>query len=529
MRLLRSFFSTTYTVRKATALLALTALLSNVLGLLRNVIFYRFVPPEQLDIYYASFRLPDLLFNILILGAISSAFIPVISDLLGQAKKPEAWKVSNQVISWLTLSFGLLAILLFFLMPNLMQLIVPSFSPDRFDQTVFISRILLLQSIFFAWSWSFGGLLNSFNRFGSYALAPLLYNGTIIIGGLFGARFGITGIAVSVVIGSILHMSIQFREVWLLGYRPKIDLSWGVSIQEIARLMIPRSLSQGMGQFVLIIYTALGSGLTAGSIAIFSGMNDLQSTPTVIVANSLAVAFFPTLSAHAGQKNWDEVSRLTTKVVKAAIFLLIPTILVTYILRAQIVRLYFGIGGASWELTNMAIQTFTWFLVGIIPAALIVILGRVFYAYKDTKTPLLLSTAAGAVGIVFAIAGIKLGNGNVSTLATATALTAWVQASLYLIHLYRHDHFQLGMSELLRKLGSYVIGGLLAAFLSWIALHTVNAIYNMVGLSTRTVAGLVLQFGVALIVGLFTYLTYSKYAHQEELQWLQNNAFSKLK
>ena len=147
-----------YSVKGATALLAITALLSNVLGLLRNVVFYHVVSPSQLDVYFASFRLPDLIFNVLILGAISSAFIPIITEILSKNDQKKVWEISNQVISWITVSFIALALIMFIAMPQIMHLVVYGFDANRFQQAIVISRILLLQSIFFAWSWTFGGI-----------------------------------------------------------------------------------------------------------------------------------------------------------------------------------------------------------------------------------------------------------------------------------------------------------------------------------------------------------------------------------
>lgn len=529
MRSLRSFFaSRSYSVRRASALLAITALLSNVLGLLRNVVFYRFVPPEQLDIYYASFRIPDLIFNILILGAISSAFIPLLGELLDKDRKEDAWKLTNQVISWLTVVFGALAVGLFFAMPSIMPYIVPGFEAARLEQAVLISRILLLQGVFFAWSWTFGGLLNSFNRFSSYAFAPLLYNAVIIVGGFLATRYGIIAIAWSVVVGAIGHMLIQFRETRLIGYRPHFSLAWTKELREILSLMLPRSFSQGMNQLVLIVFTTLASTLTAGSIAIFSGMNDLQTTPIVIVANSLAVAFFPTLTKYAAGEEWEEVNKLTTKVVRGALYLLVPSIALAYILRAQLVRLYFGIGGAGWDLTTLAIDTFSWFLVGIIPAALVTILARVFYGFKDTRTPFILNSLGSLVGIGTALVAIGLEGGTVADLAMAVAVAAWAQCLLYVGFLYKTGRFHLGFVELGKMLLSFAFGGLLAAFVAWGTLYSIDRLYEVyVPLQTSTILGLFIQFLVAGVTGVTTYAGYSMVVHKEELAWLKASVLSK--
>lgn len=522
------FFGHSYTVKRASALLAVTALLSNALGLFRNIIFYRLLPPDQLDIYYASFRIPDLIFNILILGAISSAFIPVLTEHLGKHPEDDTrWReITNQVITWLTAIFGVLAIVLFVAMPWLMQLVVAGFDSARMESAVLLSRILLLQSIFLAWSFCFGGLLNSFNRFSTYALAPLVYNTILIAGGFIAARYGITSLAYAVVVGAMGHCVIQLVEARKLGYKPVIDFSRGKELREIVRLMIPRSLSLGTSQFTTIVYISLASGLTAGSIAIFSGMNDLQTTPTVIIANSVAIAFFPTLTKHLAAAEWDSLNTLVLKAVRTVLFLIIPTVLLGIILRAQIVRLYFGIGGAGWDLTGIAIETFVFFLIGIIPASLVAILSRIFYGLKDTRTPLIYGTIAAVAGIATAVIGTRYFGGNVAVLALATTVVSTVQCLLLLAKLYQDPRFELSASLVLKHGLRYTTGGLVAAGIAWSVLNVVHWFYVTTGiLGTQYIVGLFIQLVLASVAGGLVYYTYNKVLGSEELSWLKRNAF----
>ncbi|CAN5131406.1 murein biosynthesis integral membrane protein MurJ [soil metagenome] len=522
------FFGKSYTVKRASALLAVTALLSNALGLFRNIIFYRLLPPDQLDIYYASFRIPDLILNILILGAISSAFIPVLTEHLG--KHPEddiRWRsITNQVMTWLSAIFGALALVLAIAMPWLMELVVAGFDPARMESAILLSRILLVQSVFLAWSFCFGGLLNSFNRFSTYAFAPLVYNIILIAGGFIAAEYGIIALAYAVVIGGLGHCGIQFLEVRKLGYVPQIDFSRSKELREIVRLMIPRSLSLGTSQFTTIVYIALASGLTAGSIAIFSGMNDLQTTPTVIVANSIAIAFFPTLAKHLATSDWDSLNTLVLKAIRTVLFLIIPMVLLGIILRAQVVRLYFGIGGAGWTLTEIAIETFVFFLIGIIPASLVAILSRVFYGLKDTRTPLIFGSIAAVAGIATAFVGIRYFDGNVAVLALATTVVSGVQCFLLLAKLYQDERFDLSAKIVLKHTLSYLTGGLMAAGVSWSVLNVVHWFYVTTGiLGTQYILGLFIQLILAAGAGGLVYYTYNKVLGSEELQWLRRSAF----
>lgn len=515
-------------VKQASLLLALTALLSSVLGLFRNLIFYRLIDPGQLDVYYASFRVPDFLFNLLIFGAISSAFVPILSGLLAKEKSQEARRFSDQTFTWLTIGFASLALVLTVFMEPLMRLVVQGFDAERFATTVHFSRILMLQSVFFAWSFTCGGYLNSFRRFASPALAPLVYNISIIAGTFVAASRGIEYIVYAVVIGSLLHFGIQFWDMARIGYVPRWDTRVSQELKELAVLMFPRSISQGMSQAVLLVFTSLASGLTAGSIAILSGMNDLQTTPTVIVVNSLAVALFPTMATRIATTDWDELHRLLQKSFRAILYVLIPSIVLCYVLRAQIVRLYFSTGSASWELTNLAIDTFTGFLIGIIPSAFVIILSRVFYALKDTKTPMVLSVIAGLVGIGWAAVGIHIFHGTVATLAVATSVSVTVQCLLYFIVLKQHEEVRLGLISLLPRVMHYTASAVLAGAAAWATLHVVDWLYSSTGLlGTRYIIGLFLQLLAAGSVGLCTVLIYSKLALPEELAWIKQRRSTK--
>jgi putative peptidoglycan lipid II flippase len=530
MRSLQAFFGAKSSVRQASTLLAITALLSNGLGLGRNLIFYRLVEPGILDAYVASFRVADFIFNLLIFGAITSAVIPVISELLTNKQEKKAFEITNQLLSLATLFFIGLTLLLALIMPALIRFLVSGFDAERTALTITLSRILLLQTIFFSWSFIIGALLNGYRRFATYAFAPLVYNAAIIIGGLLYPQFGVVGMAISVVVGAFFHFLIQYREALSTGFRPAFRPIFSSEIREISYLMLPRSISQGMTQLVLTVYTFLASSMPAGSISIFSGINDLQTTPTVIIGNSLATAFFPTMAALISQSNWEEMNKLFTKVVRVALFLLLPTIVLLFTLRAQIIRLYVGIGRFSWDLTGMGIQTFSFFLIGIIPASLVAILARVLYGVKDTRTPMVISLISGGAAIVIAEVGVKYFHFNVATLAFAESAISLIQAVLYFIVLHRKNHLQLPIKDLLAPTIRYAAGAILLGLSSWATLRVVNYFYGLSGQeSTTHVSGLLIQSALSAMVGICVYFSYSTIVNPEELSWLHLNQFLKKK
>jgi putative peptidoglycan lipid II flippase len=517
-----------YSVKRASALLAVSAILSNVLGLGRNILFLRLVPKDQLDVYFAAFRVPDFLFNIFIFGAISSAFVPLVSELFANKKERVAHDLTDQLLSWITLAFGAAAVVLCFAMGPLLHLTAHGFTNGRMDEAVTVSRILLLQSVFFAWSFTVGGYLNSTKRFSSYALAPLVYNAAIIGGGLLYPRFGVNGMAWGVVLGSLLHFGIQFRELLTkTSYRPHFDFRITPELKEVIRVMIPRSLSQGVSQFEVIVYTSLASGLLIGSITVFNSMNDIQTMPIQIIGNAVAVAFFPSIAAAVGRDDWDAANELLAKVFRASLFILIPAVVFAFVVRAQIVRLYIGIGHSDWTLTTLAINTFVAFMFGIVPSVLTAFLSRVFYAVKNTRTPMLLSVLATAIGVTYAFLAVKMG-GSVVHLAVADSIVAILQCAFYAIALKRHRFIKLGILKLLPTIWGYAFGALLVGSAAYASLYLTDWIYGDFGwLGTRTVMGLLMQLLIAMLVGGAVFTAYSKRKYPEDFAWIVTKSFSK--
>ncbi len=259
----KSFVNSKNSVRGASIILVITLTLSNILGLLRDRFLATYIPTSELDIYFASFRIPDLIFNFLILGAISSAFIPIFCDLKSKDDKRESWDLTNSLMNIGVLILIFLAIIAYFLMPYLTKLVVPNFDAERMAKTVELSRLLMLTPIFFSISYFLSGVLNSFNRFVTYSIAPLVYNLSIIVGAIIvGPTIGIKGVIYFVILGSILHFLVQIPTARNLGYRYKFIFDYAnKNVQKVVKLMIPRTIGLGMNQIMLLVYTAIASAI----------------------------------------------------------------------------------------------------------------------------------------------------------------------------------------------------------------------------------------------------------------------------
>ena len=390
-------------IKGATIILIVTLFLSNILGLARDHFLAQKITTSILDTYYTAFRIPDLIFNLLILGAITASFIPVFSKYLTKDNLKEAWHVSNSFLNIGVVILTIALVILFFLMPVLIPWMVPNFDTEKMQTTINLSRMLLLSPLFFTISYTFGSILNSFKRFLIYSLAPLIYNLCIIIATLFFTdKFGIYAVAYGVLIGAFLHMFIQFIQLKFIGYKYEFVFDWkNKSVQKIFYLMIPRAIGLGVNQIMLVVYTAIASTFVAGSIAIFNLADNIQTMPTVVFGISFATAIFPTLTEHINLGKKQDFSIHIFKSIRSITYVLIPISILIILLRAQIVRLILGSGYFGWDQTILTYNTLAMFCISLLAQGLIPLFARAFYAMHNTKTPTYVSVASVIIGIVF--------------------------------------------------------------------------------------------------------------------------------
>lgn len=389
-------------VKGATVILIVTLFLSNILGLVRDHFLAQKITTSMLDTYYTAFRIPDLIFNLLILGAITASFIPVFSQYLTKNNLKEAWHISNSFLNIGVVILSIALIILFFLMPTIIPWMVPDFDAEKMKTTINLSRLLLISPLLFTISYTFGSILNSFKRFLIYSLAPLVYNLCIILATIFFTdQYSVYAVAYGVLIGAFLHMFIQFIQLKILGYKHKFVFDWkNKSVQKIFYLMIPRAVGLGVNQIMLVVYTAIASTFVAGSIAIFNLADNIQTMPTVVFGISFATAIFPTLTEHINLGKMQDFSIHIFKSVRSIIYVLIPITLIIILLRAQIVRLILGSGYFGWDQTILTYNTLAMFCISLLAQGLIPLFARAFYAMSDTKTPTYVSIASVIIGIV---------------------------------------------------------------------------------------------------------------------------------
>ncbi len=492
-------------VSRNAMIIAGASLVSRLLGLFRDrVLASEFGAGQLLDSYYAAFRIPDFVFNLIILGALSAAFIPVFTDLIFKDKK-RAWEVVNNFTN-IALSFLVIILaILSFGAPWFVRTIAPGFTGEQLEITVALTRIMMLSPIFFAVSSIAGGVLNSFGRFFVYSLAPILYNIGIISGALYLVpTWGVSGLAWGVVFGAIAHMMVQIPTFIKLGYRPALifDIKDKYFIK-ILTLMLPVTFSLALVQVNLLVDNLIGSTLAEGSIAIVNLSTNLVSLPVGLIGISLAVSVFPLLSYTFSNKEEEKFAFNFTNTFNLIIYLLIPSMVFGLLLRAQIVRLILGAGLFDVADTVWTARTFGYLCLGLVATGLIPFLVRAFYATHDTKTPVKIALFAVLINIIGDVLFTKVIDLKVVGLALASVVAAFINLFFLLVFLDRRFP-KINFNKIFVAGGKYMLFSVVSGFLLYQTLFWIEPYVN-----TLTTMGLLTQTAFASIVGVFVYLLLS--------------------
>ncbi|MFA6296660.1 MAG: murein biosynthesis integral membrane protein MurJ [Patescibacteria group bacterium] len=477
-------------------ILGISSFLSRFLGLVRDRLFAeQFGAGRDLDAYYAAFRIPDFIFNLLILGALSSAFIPIFVDYLSQKKQKEAWHLANSLLNIILGITIVICAIIFIFAPHLMFLIAPGFSGSEKELTAQLTRIMLLSPIFFGFSNIAGAILTSYKRFFFYALAPIMYNLGIIFGAWFLVDpYGIKGIAYGVVIGAFLHFIVQLPSIYKLGYRYKFIFDYThKGVQRVVNLMIPSIMGLAMTQINLWVITVIASLISVGSITIFNFASNLQYFPVGVFGISIGLAAFPKLAEAVSLKKSMLFKNTFSFAFSKIMFFVIPISVFMLLMRAQIVRLVLGSGKFDWEDTYLTAQSLGLFTLSLFAQALIPLLVRSFYSMQDAKTPVFISI----VSMITNIAGglILSKYFGVLGLALAFSFAALINMLLLFVVL-RYRLGDLGDSEIIKSILKTSFLTIISGIVCYCLLIIMANFVDM-----ETFIGILLQASVAFVGG----------------------------
>jgi putative peptidoglycan lipid II flippase len=488
----------------ASTVIMTAVLLSRVLGLVRDRMLAARFTPDELGIYYAAFRLPNLIFELLVMGALATAFIPVFTAHLDTKGKEEAFRMASSIINIGTVIFCLFAIPMVIFSKPISILLAPGFHGVQIDLMSTFTQIMIVAQVFPLIAGNFlTGMLQSFRNFLVPSLAPVVYNLGIIIGiivltpfvGLYAPVFG-------VVLGAVLFTVIQIPPIISFGYRH----TWNIfpvhpGTREVGRLMLPRTLGLAVSQIDSTIDLTLSTLLGAGAVTVFNFAQHLQMVPVGLFGASIAQATLPTLSSYHAKKDYEEFKAIFLSSFHQILFFVIPLSVLLIVLRIPMVRLVFGASALfDWNSTVMTGQTLAFFSISLFAQALVHLLARAFFALHDTKTPVVVSAVSVLLNIIFSLLFILVYHMPVWSLGLSTSIANIVNIAL-LMYFMNKKVGGFHLTELLFPSLKIFLAGAVSGVALYIPIKLLD---QLVFDTTRTI-NLIALTGVSTLAGFSVY------------------------
>lgn len=406
---------------KSTAMSALIIMLSmvvsRILGFVRDMIIsYQFGQGVYTDAYTLAFSIPDFIYMLLVGGAFSSAFIPTFSSYIAKNREKEAWEVASITLNVVCIAMLVVLSIAFIFTPQLLDLITSNPKPEVLQVAIPLTRIMFLQVVFMALAGICSGILQSYKIFGPTAYGGVVYNlGIIVIGAAFSGvvekifpGFGIAAFTIGVVIGAIGNFLIQAFSLKSVG----IQYSFSLDVKnpgfvKIIGLMIPVLIGLSANEISLFINQYLATNLEQGLLTAWRMASRFMQLPISIFAISIAMTLFPVLTREAATNKIQEFRKDYSQGLRTIFFICIPCSVLLAVLGVPFIRLLFQAGKFTAENTANTAFALNFFVIGIFAQGGIHLSSRAFYAFQDTKTPVVMAIFGIVVNIILSFALIK--------------------------------------------------------------------------------------------------------------------------
>ena len=505
---------TTKTVAKAAGVIAIASLLSRILGFLRETLISGFFGKTYVtDAYIAGFVVPDFFYALLVVGALSSAFIPVLSGYFAEKKREEAWYVASTVMNLVVVILSIITIFGLTFAPIIITLYIPDAPIETKELATEIMRILMFQPILLSLSGFSMGILNSLKIFGPPAFGSVIYVLCVVVFGTILMPFiGIKGFAVGVLIGAMGNFIIQIPALRKVGFNYTFTLDFRhPGVRRIAFLAFPIILSFGLGQIAVVVCQKLASALPAGSLSSFTYALRLQQLPIGIFAYSVGLAVFPTLTEAISLKRWKLFRDSFSLALRGIMFVTIPISVGMMILARPLISVVFQHGLFTYEDTLTTVPSLVFFAFGIVEQSASVILPRTFYALQDTWTPVLLSGITLIVNIVLMNVLVKpLAQGG---LALAISISGIVNMLLLLYFLKRKIGFIDGW-KILNSLAKILFASTIMGMVVWLVFRFTSIFAD------TNFWGSLINLVVGTCVGVAVFLLLAVVLRMQELEFI---------
>jgi len=391
-----------------------STVISRILGLVREqVMSHFFGAGVAVDSFNAAFRIPNLLRDFFAEGALSVAYVPVFSEKLKAEGKDKAFLLTSTVLTVLSAILGAISLVGIIIAPYIVRIIAPGFAdtPGQMELTTTMTRIMFPFLAFVAAAAAVMGTLNCFGKFGLPALAPAGFNFASIIAGIFFRKYfdpPIVVMAWGATIGGVLQLGMQLPQLYRAGFRYRINFSLAdKAVGNIIRLMGPAAIGIAAAQINIIVGTLLASLQPAGSISYLSYAFRLMHFPLGVFGVAVAAVSLPELSSLAAEGKTDVLFARYIRSCRTQLLFLWPSALFLIVAARPVCALIYQHGRFGWVDSINAAYALQAYCVGLLFFGLVRLAAQVFYAHKNTATPVKISILTVGINIILSLLLMK--------------------------------------------------------------------------------------------------------------------------
>jgi putative peptidoglycan lipid II flippase len=510
-------------ILSAAVIITVANIISALSGFLRtrlliSVFFDTQASKQAYEAFKIASQIPDLMFQLIVLGAISASFIPIFTHYKRESEE-KAFTMTSAMMNLLMLVFAVISVIVFIYAEPFTQWRTGSaFTPDQVYIAANLTRIMLLAQFFFGVSNFLTGMLQSYQRFVVPALAPIIYNLGILLGVfLFAHVFGIYSAGIGVVLGAFLHMAIQIPMAYKLGYRYKFSFSFRhPGIKKMISMTPARTVTLGIGQVQQLANGFFSTTIGNLSYVIIDLASSVIVIPIRFFGVPIAQASLPFLSEEAAKNDLTSFRDLILKLIHQISFFAYPASVLILILRIPIVRLAFGTPNFPWATTLLTGKMIGIISLSIAAQATVQLLVRGFYALKNTRIPLYITGITVGIYVFMCWISVFYTQSGLLGMAIATSVTSFLEMFLFLYFLNVQVKGFFGKSFWIPQIKMIV-----ASFLMTIFLYLPFRILDELIFDTSRTIELILLTITTSTIGMLVYIYFAMLFEVRELYMIQ--------
>ena len=429
---------------KSTSTFSFFTFISRILGYIRDFLIAITLGSGPLsDAFFVAFRIPNTFRRLFSEGTFNAAFVPSYSSELKRSKK-KANIFANQIFNILLLGLLAVVILIEIFMPLFIKVIAPGFSvnSDKFDLAIILTRITFPFLFFISLASFFSAILNSHNKFGVAAAAPIILNIILIIILILDLGFGdqiVLQLSYGVSIAGFLQLFLLFIFV-KKKFTPIISFKLNIDnkVKFFFKKLLPSIFSSGVTQINILIGTIIAS-FEVNAVSYLYYADRIYQINLAIAGIAIGTVLLPNLSKHLTTKNIGKINLIQDKSIELSFFLSLPAMLALVVASEQITSSLFGYGSFDKISVINSSKALYYFAFGLPAFALIKILSAFLFARQNTKTPFYFSLVSVIINILISV--VYFNKIGFIIIPIATTISSWINVVLLYFYLSSRKYF----------------------------------------------------------------------------------------